>query len=111
MPNEGALVYGLAASEEIAGCFALWAWLRLGRFALWILPGLMSLAAFAFLLTRVDVALAGRVFAAYGGISIAASVLLLWVGEGQRPDTSDFVGAGASLLGAAIILLTQRAPE
>ena len=28
-----------AAIAEIAGCFAFWAWLRLGRSALWLLPG------------------------------------------------------------------------
>ena len=32
------LVYALAAAAEIAGCFAFWAWLRLGRSALWAVP-------------------------------------------------------------------------
>jgi hypothetical protein len=34
--------------REIAGCFAFWAWLRLGRSALWVVPGMVSLALFAF---------------------------------------------------------------
>jgi small multidrug resistance family-3 protein len=40
-------LYALAALAEIAGCFAVWAWMRLGASALWLVPGLASLAAFA----------------------------------------------------------------
>src|SRR3546814_17059821 len=40
-------VYPFAAFCEIAGCFAFWAWWRLDRSALWLLPGLVVLALFA----------------------------------------------------------------
>ena len=43
-------LYAAAAVGEIAGCFAFWAWLRLEKSPLWILPGLLCLAAFAWLL-------------------------------------------------------------
>lgn len=69
-----ALVYAAAALAEIAGCFAFWAWLRLGKSALWALPSLASLAGFAGLLTLVEAPAAGRAFAAYGGVYIAASL-------------------------------------
>jgi small multidrug resistance family-3 protein len=98
-----------AAFAEIAGCFAFWAWLRLDRSPLWLLPGLVFLALFAFLLTRVDLAFAGRAYAAYGGIYIAASLAWLWAVEGQAPDRWDLLGAVVSLLGAAIILLAPHA--
>lgn len=101
------VIYPLAAVGEIAGCFAFWAWLRLGRSAAWALPGMLSLAAFAFLLTRINVNLAGRAFAAYGGVYIAASLLWLWVVEGQRPDAWDLVGAMLAILGATVILLAH----
>jgi small multidrug resistance family-3 protein len=97
-----------AAFAEIAGCFAFWAWLRLDRSPLWLLPGLAFLALFAFLLTRVDLAFAGRAYAAYGGIYIAASLAWLWAVEGQAPDRWDLLGAVVSLLGAAIILLAPH---
>jgi small multidrug resistance family-3 protein len=103
-------VYALAALGEIAGCFAFWAWLRLGRSAVWALPGMLCLVAFAFLLTRIDVHLAGRAFAAYGGVYIAASLLWLWAVEGQRPDAWDGIGAALCLAGAAVILFSHRAP-
>lgn len=59
-----------AARAEIAGCFAFWAWLRLGKSALWVASGMLSLALFAYLLTLVDALAAGRAYAAYGGVYI-----------------------------------------
>lgn len=104
------LAYAGAAVTEIAGCFAFWAWLRLGRSAWWIAPGLLSLAIFAFLLTLVEAEFAGRAFAAYGGVYIAASLAWLWMVEGTLPDRWDLVGATVCLLGAGIILLGPRSP-
>lgn len=40
-------VYIAAAIAEIVGCFAFWAWLRQGKSALWLAPGIVSLIAFA----------------------------------------------------------------
>ena len=102
------LLYALAAAAEIGGCFAFWAWLRLGKTALWLLPGFASLAVFAWVLTRVEADFAGRAYAAYGGIYIAASLVWMWTGEGSRPDRWDSIGAAVSILGALIILLGPR---
>lgn len=97
-------VYALAALAEIAGCFAFWAWLRLDRSALWLVPGILSLALFAYLLTRVELSFAGRAYAAYGGIYIAASLAWLWMVEGQVPTRWDIIGAAFCLIGAGLIL-------
>jgi small multidrug resistance family-3 protein len=102
--------YVLAAAAEIAGCFAFWAWLRCGRTAWWTIPGMASLALFAWLLTRVDTGFAGRAYAAYGGIYIVASLVWLWLVEQTRPDRWDLLGAGLCLGGAAAILLGRRLP-
>ena len=102
------VIYPLAALAEIAGCFAFWAWLKLDRSALWLVPGLLSLAAFAWLLTLVPSEAAGRAYAAYGGVYITASLTWLWLIEGQRPDRFDLMGAAICLIGAAVILLPQR---
>ena len=99
-----ALLYAVAAIAEIAGCFAFWAWLRLGKSVWWTLPGLVSLVIFALLLTRIDSDAAGRAFAAYGGVYIAASLVWLWSVEGIRPDRWDFIGASICLAGAGLIL-------
>ena len=78
-----AIVYVLASIGEIAGCFSFWAWLRLGKSPLWILPGMASLALFAYLLTRIDTATAGRAYAAYGSVYIVSSICWLWAIEGR----------------------------
>lgn len=97
-----------AACAEIVGCFAFWAWLRLDKSALWLLPGMASLAIFAFLLTLIEGDFAGRVYAAYGGIYIISSLLWLWLAEGKIPDRWDLLGGSVALVGTAIILLGPR---
>ena len=104
-----AFAYAGAAVAEIAGCFAFWSWLRLGRPAWWLLPGLLSLALFAYLLTLVESSAAGRAYAAYGGIYITASLAWLWLAEGVRPDRWDLTGAAICILGASLILFAPRA--
>jgi small multidrug resistance family-3 protein len=81
-----AIVYPLAVLAEIAGCFAIWMWWRTGASPLWILPGVLSLVVFAWLLAPVQTPAAGRSFAAYGGIYVAASILWMWLIERQQPD-------------------------
>lgn len=103
-----ALAYAAAALAEIAGCFAFWSVVRLGKPAVWLLPGLASLALFAWLLTFVDTAAAGRAFAAYGGVYIVASLGWLWLVEGMRPDRWDIAGAAVCLVGALMILAAPR---
>jgi len=104
-----ALVYVLAAVCEIGGCFAFWAWLRQGRSALWTIPGVLALIAFAWLLTRVEAQAAGRAFAAYGGIYILSSIVWMRTVEQVRPDRWDLIGMAVCLAGAGIILFGPRA--
>lgn len=102
------VVYLLAAFAEIAGCFSFWAWLRSHHSGLWLLPGMASLAMFAWLLTLVESSHAGRAYAAYGSVYIAASLVWLWAVEGARPDRWDVVGAVIALTGAAVIVFGAR---
>jgi small multidrug resistance family-3 protein len=103
-----AVFYIGAALAEIAGCFAFWAWLRLGKSPLWLIPGIASLCLFAYVLTLVDAAHAGRTYAAYGGVYIACALLWLRVAEGVAPDRWDLIGAAICLAGAAVILFGPR---
>ena len=102
------LLYAAAALAEIAGCFAFWAWLRLGRSMVWLIPGVASLILFAVLLAQIDTAHAGRAYAAYGGVYILASILWLWTVEGARPDRFDLAGMAICLFGAGVILWAPR---
>lgn len=103
------LVFIAAALAEIAGCFAFWAWLRQGKSIIWLAPGVVSLFLFAYLLTLVPSDHAGRAYAAYGGIYIAASLFWLWAAEGQRPDIWDLTGGTIAIVGACVILFAPRA--
>lgn len=97
-----------AAIAEIAGCYAFWAWLRLSKSPLWLAPGILSLGLFACLLTLVDAEHAGRAYAAYGAVYIAAAIGWLWLVEGMRPDRWDVLGAAICLVGAGVILWGPR---
>ena len=97
-------IFVLAAFFEIAGCFAFWMWLRRGSTPLVVLLGIASLICFAVALTRVDSAFAGRAYAAYGGMYIAASLVWLWAAEGQRPTATDLIGAALAIVGALVII-------
>ena len=100
--------FAAAAFFEIAGCFAFWSYFRLGRPAWVLLLGVVSLVLFGYALTRVDVAFAGRAYAAYGGIYIAASLVWLRVVEGARPDRWDIAGAAVCIVGALLIIFGRR---
>jgi len=69
---------------------------------------LVFLALFAYLLTFAEASAAGRAYAAYGGIYIAASLIWLWAVEGMRPDRWDLIGASICVLGALVILFAPR---
>jgi small multidrug resistance family-3 protein len=104
-----ALLYILAALAEIFGCYTFWLWLRLDKSPLWLVPGIASLALFAWLLTLVPSEAAGRAYAAYGGVYVAMSLLWLWTAEGMRPDRWDLAGSAICVAGACLILFGPRA--
>lgn len=110
--NLGALpflaIFLAAAFFEIAGCFAFWAWARLGKSIWWLVPGGFALLVFAWLLTFAPTDAAGRAYAAYGGIYVVASLLWLWIVERQEPDGWDVTGAMICLVGASVILFAPR---
>jgi len=102
------LLYVAAAVAEIGGCYAFWMWLKLSRSPAWAALGVAALIAFAWLLTRIDMSFAGRAYAAYGGIYIAATLVWMWVVEGAKPDRWDAIGVGICLVGASVIVFAPR---
>ncbi|KPF65923.1 hypothetical protein IP69_16355 [Bosea sp. AAP35] len=101
-------IFTVAAFLEIAGCFAFWAWLRLGKTMWWLVPGVGLLMLFAYALTWTETDAAGRAYAAYGGVYIAASLTWLWAFENTRPDRWDILGASLCVVGAATIIAAPR---
>jgi small multidrug resistance family-3 protein len=96
------------AVAEIVGCYLPYLWLRKSGSPWLLVPALVSLAVFAWLLTLHPTA-AGRVYAAYGGVYIGVAIIWLWLIDGTRPSSWDLVGATVALTGMAIIMLGPRA--
>ena len=95
------------AVAEILGCYLPYLWLKRGGSPWLLIPAAMSLAAFAWLLTLHPTA-AGRVYAAYGGIYVAAAMFWLWIVDGVRPTVWDMLGAFVCVLGMSIIMFSPR---
>ncbi|HEY0201336.1 MAG TPA: YnfA family protein, partial [Burkholderiaceae bacterium] len=85
------------ALAEIVGCYLPYLWLRQGRTAWLLVPAVLSLAVFAWLLSLHPTA-AGRVYAAYGGVYIGVAILWLWLVDKVPPTPTDLLGVGVSLL-------------
>lgn len=102
------LSFGLTAVAEIVGCYLVYAWLRQDRSVLLLFPATASLAAFAWLLTFHPTG-AGRTYAAYGGVYVAAAIGWAWLVEKQVPDRWDVLGGLVSLVGMAIIAFAPHA--
>ncbi len=100
-------LYAATALAEILGCYLAWMWLRQSGTVWLLLPAALCLAAFAWLLT-LHPAATGRVYAAYGGVYVAASILWLWVVDGVRPSSWDVVGASVALAGMGLIAFQPR---
>ncbi|HDZ15881.1 MAG TPA: YnfA family protein [Methylophaga aminisulfidivorans] len=97
----------ITALAEIIGCYLPYLWLREGKPVWLLIPAVISLAAFAWLLSLHPTA-AGRVYAAYGGVYIFMAILWLWVIEGIRPTSWDIIGSCVALIGMAIIMFAPR---
>lgn len=101
------VLYILTALAEIIGCYLPYVWLKKNGSAWLLIPAAISLAVFAWLLTLHDAA-SGRIYAAYGGVYIAASILWLWGVDGIRPSIWDITGVMVALSGMAIIAFQPR---
>jgi small multidrug resistance family-3 protein len=100
-------LFAITAVAEIVGCYLPYVWLKAGKSAWLLLPALMSLALFAWLLT-LHPAASGRVYAAYGGVYIGVAIFWLWLVDGIRPTVWDLLGAGVAMLGMAIIMFAPK---
>lgn len=97
------LLFIATALVEIIGCFLPYLWLRKGGSILLLIPAVISLMLFVWLLT-LHPAASGRVYAAYGGVYVATALVWLRVVDGIKLSTLDWIGAGVALAGMAIIV-------
>ena len=101
-------IYIAAAFFEILGCYSFWMFFKLQQNSLWLFVGIVSLAIFAYLLTKVNLEFAGRAYAVYGGIYIVSSLFWLYFVEKQSFNKWDLIGGAVCILGASIILIANQ---
>lgn len=95
-------LFVVTAVAEIIGCYLPYLWLRHSGSAWLLVPGAVSLALFAWLLSLHPTA-AGRTYAAYGGVYVGVALVWLWSVDGVVPDRWDVVGVAVTLVGMGII--------
>ena len=100
-------LFVITAIAEIVGCYLPYLWLRRSGSPWLLVPALVSLTLFAWLLSLHPTA-AGRVYAAYGGVYVAVAMVWLWLVEGDRPTSWDLIGAAIAITGMAIIMFGSR---
>ena len=97
----------LAGLCEIGGGYLVWLWLREQRSAWLAVLGSVVLFAYGVIPT-LQPANFGRVYAAYGGIFIALSILWGWQVDNVVPDKFDLLGGSIALVGVLVIMYSPR---
>lgn len=97
----------LAGLCEIGGGYLIWLWLRQGKPLGYGVLGAGILILYGIIPT-LQPAHFGRVYAAYGGVFIALSLVWGWQVDRIVPDGADLIGAGVALVGVAIIMYWPR---
>lgn len=95
------------AIAEIVGCYLPYLYLKQGGSVWLLVPALLSLSLFVWLLSLHPTA-AGRVYAAYGGIYIGVAIIWLWLVDSIKPSLTDWIGVFVCLLGTLIIILGTK---
>ena len=101
-------LYILTALAEILGCYLSYLWLKQGKPAWLLIPAILSLGIFVWLLSLHPQA-TGRVYAAYGGVYIGMALMWLWLVDGVRPAITDWLGISVCLIGVIIIMYGRHA--
>jgi small multidrug resistance family-3 protein len=97
-----------AGLAEIGGGYLMWRWLREGApVVLGVLGGII-LVIYGVIPTLQRSHDFGRIYAAYGGVFVVASLLWGWVVDGVRPDRYDAIGGAVVLAGVGIIFFANH---
>ena len=100
-------LFVITAFAEIIGCYMPYLWIKQGKSIFLLIPGLLSLIIFAWLLTLHPVA-SGRIYAAYGGIYITVAIFWLWMVDKIKPSIFDIIGILVILIGVTIMIIGYR---
>lgn len=97
------LLFFLTAIFELLGCYLPYLWLRQNGSILLLIPTIISLAIFSYLLTLHPSA-SGRVYAGYGCIYVITALFWLKYVDKIPLSTTDIIGGIIALFGMLIIV-------
>jgi small multidrug resistance family-3 protein len=97
----------LAGLFEIGGGYLVWLWLRENKSIWYAVVGGLVLILYGVIPT-LQPANFGRVYAAYGGVFVALSILWGWKVDKVVPDRFDIIGGAVALAGVCIIMYWPR---
>jgi small multidrug resistance family-3 protein len=96
------LLFSLTALAEITGCYLPFLMIKEQKSWWLIVPTLISLSLFVWLLT-LHPASAGRTYAAYGGVYVVMALIWLRLVDKVHLSVWDMVGSGIMLIGVGLI--------
>ena len=97
----------LAGIAEIGGGYLVWLYLKDDKSPWYMLAGAITLIIYGIIPTLQEAPF-GKVYAAYGGIFIALSILWGYCVDGITPDRYDIIGGIVSIIGVLIIMYYPR---
>lgn len=97
----------LAGIAEIGGGYLVWLYLKDDKSPWYMLAGAITLIIYGIIPTLQEAPF-GKVYAAYGGIFIALSILWGYNVDGITPDRYDIIGGIVSIIGVLIIMYYPR---
>lgn len=100
-------IFLLSAFCEVGGGYLVWLWLKEEKHALVGLIGFVLLSAYGVVATW-QIEGFGRVYAAYGGVFIAFSLVWAMKFDGFIPDKWDILGSIIALVGVGLIMFAPR---
>jgi small multidrug resistance family-3 protein len=101
------LFFVAAGLCEIGGGYLMWLWLREGKSIWYAIVGGAVLILYGVIPTFQPQNF-GRVYAAYGGVFVALSLLWGWRVDKIVPDRFDVLGGLVAILGVFIIMYAPR---
>ncbi len=97
----------LAALMEIGGGYLIWQWLRAGKPIYYGIMGAALMVGYGIMATYQTHDF-GKVYATYGGVFIAASLLWAMYFDCFKPNISEILGTFVALIGVGIIYFSKN---
>ncbi|TBR11126.1 MAG: YnfA family protein [Candidatus Nitrosotenuis sp.] len=100
-------LFFFAALLEIGGGYLIWRWLRGHKGKIFGLIGALILFSYGIIPT-FQPANFGRVYAAYGGIFVIASIMWGYWIDKKKPDKFEIIGSVVVLIGVIVMFYFPR---